>query len=384
MLPIKIQLPDSFFKEETKCGFTITRQSKELMAVLLDLLVEFDSVCRKNGLKYMLDSGTLLGALRHDGFIPWDNDVDVVMLREEYDKLIKIAPEVFKQPYYWQDNETDPGSLRRHGQLRNSATTCILRSEMEGDKPLCTFNQGAFLDVFIMDAVPDEEEELCEFSKELTRQISLQWELKQLYFRNGCDKWIEDAILKGMRSFESYVAQYNGKGCQRVANISLIPVRKDNTFFDRKLFEEFEDYTFEGYRFMGPKDADAILTGYYGDWHKFVIGNDSHGDLLMDMHRPYTDYLAGFRMEDKDVHPLSEIILQRDDLRTECEDTKQKLYRAWRDYESEHSMVLKEKEMKEAVQNALEDTRKQLARLQEEHHRVITSRCWRYTKIFRR
>ena len=128
-LPIKIHLPDGFLDEEIRNGYTISHEMKEIWAVELDLLVEFDRVCKENGLKYFASCGTKLGAVRHHGFIPWDDDVDVMMLRDEYDKLCKIAPQLFAYPYFFQTEETDKGSARGHAQLRNSKTTAILKSE---------------------------------------------------------------------------------------------------------------------------------------------------------------------------------------------------------------------------------------------------------------
>ena len=153
-LPIKIHLPDGFLDEEIRNGYTISHEMKEIWAVELDLLVEFDRVCKENGLKYFASCGTKLGAVRHHGFIPWDDDVDVMMLRDEYDKLCKIAPQLFAYPYFFQTEETDKGSARGHAQLRNSKTTAILKSEAR----MCyKYNQGIFLDIFPLDNIPDDE-----------------------------------------------------------------------------------------------------------------------------------------------------------------------------------------------------------------------------------
>ena len=84
-------LPESFFNEEIICNFKVTKERKKLFAVLLGILLKIDYVCKKHGIKYFIYGGTLIGALRHGGFIPWDDDLDIAMLRDDYDKFMKTS-----------------------------------------------------------------------------------------------------------------------------------------------------------------------------------------------------------------------------------------------------------------------------------------------------
>ena len=315
-LPINISLDQTFFKEEENSGFLVTHQSKLLWAVILDLMVQFDSVCKEHKIKYCLDSGSLLGAVRHGGFIPWDNDADVIMLRSEYERFCKIAPKAFKHPYFWQTNDTDPGTMRRHGQLRNSMTTCILESEMANGKPRYLFNQGVFLDVFILDEVPDDANELKLFRKDLQYFMPLLWDLKEYYFASDGSTWIKVAQQQAYNKFEATVSRYNGTGQKRIANISLKPQRKETMFFTRELYEDTAKYCFEGFSFPGPRDYETILKGHYGDWHQLVIGDDAHGGVFFDANHSYTDYLCQTASIDSvsEGHPILKLYLQRDSL----------------------------------------------------------------------
>ena len=129
MVPLKITLPEHFLDEEERCGYVVSHEMKKVWAVMLDLLAEFDRVCKKNNLNYQASWGTLLGAVRHKGYIPWDDDMDVQMFREDYDKLCTIGPSEFRHPYFFQSKITDPGAGSFFCILRNSETTALSSSE---------------------------------------------------------------------------------------------------------------------------------------------------------------------------------------------------------------------------------------------------------------
>ena len=94
-----LQFEESFFEGETRNDFYIEPMMKRCWAASLEVLAEIDRICKKHGIRYFADWGTLLGAVRHKGFIPWDDDIDITMLRPDYQKFMQIAPGEFKEPF---------------------------------------------------------------------------------------------------------------------------------------------------------------------------------------------------------------------------------------------------------------------------------------------
>lgn len=123
---------------------------KEHQAVLLELLEEFDRVCKKHDIPYMLFAGTALGAIRHHGFIPWDDDLDIAMLREDYDKLMHLDLSEWNDAYYLQREYSDHWPIH-FSKLRKNNTTCL---EKYHPKDAQT-HQGIYIDVFPIDNASD-------------------------------------------------------------------------------------------------------------------------------------------------------------------------------------------------------------------------------------
>ena len=127
-------------------------QLRSLQKTELELLVEFDRICRKHHITYSIDGGTLLGAVRHKGFIPWDDDADVILNRWEYEKFIKIVDqELDTDRFYYQDMNRTVGYRWGYGKLRRK-DTLFVRENQE----YLPYDQGIFLDVFVCDPVPEK------------------------------------------------------------------------------------------------------------------------------------------------------------------------------------------------------------------------------------
>ena len=139
-------------ESEEICGYFVTEQQKKIWNIEINILVEFMRVCNKNNLKFFVAHGTLLGAVRHKGFIPWDDDIDVNMPRKDFDKLVKISKKEFEQPFFFQVVSNDKNSFSGTGKLRISSAT-----GMDFQDIGINTNNGLFIDVFPMDGIIENE-----------------------------------------------------------------------------------------------------------------------------------------------------------------------------------------------------------------------------------
>lgn len=120
---------------------------REAQLIMLEMLVEFDALCKKHNLRYWLDSGTLLGAVRHEGFIPWDDDIDLSMPIEDYEKFQEIAQTELSSDIFFQTKETDKDFLFDYSKLRSNKASIV--EFHEKDKEI-NYHQGVFVDIFPM------------------------------------------------------------------------------------------------------------------------------------------------------------------------------------------------------------------------------------------
>ncbi len=289
-----MQLDPDFLLEEERCGFTVSADMKKVWAVQLDLLERFQEVCHRHNLKFFASGGTLLGAIRHKGYIPWDDDIDIMMMREDYEKLLTIAPQEFTAPYFFQTAWNDKNYSRGHAQLRNSNTTAILPSE-NGRFP---FNQGIFIDIFPTDAVPDDEEAFAAQRKKI-KFFEKLLKVTVRYPANPHKTPIKNLIHAvaslipyrwSFKQLEKACTRYNGQGMKRVGLISFL-ADDDRLIFPANAFERIETVPFENITIDIPADYDTLLSHQYGDYMTMKQVNSYHGGVIFDTERSYLDYL---------------------------------------------------------------------------------------------
>ena len=302
---MKLEIDKSFYQEEVRCGYTVSAKMKKIWAIELDLLFQLQQVCEKYGIQYFASGGTILGAERHKGMIPWDDDIDIMMLRDQYDKRCTHADE-FEEPYFFQTFETDRGYFRGHAQLRMSGTTAIVRDEL--DKGY-TFHQGIFIDIFPLDNVPRDR---TLWRRQIERIDMFREQAKILYrTTEGFDPSQASGLRRAAHMvapvlslvysyrtayalFERECRRYNNRNTRYVGKISFVP--EGLKMYDlRSEFDGAVYLDFEMLKVPVPKGYKLHLRRQYGDYHKFVIGTADHGGLIFDPDTPYQEWLRNYR-----------------------------------------------------------------------------------------
>ena len=298
MVNLKLQLPDHFLEEEVRCGYTVSKEMKKVWAVELDLLYEFQRVCKKYGLQYYATDGTMLGAVRHAGIIPWDDDIDVMMLREQYEILCTHKDE-FQYPFFFQDSETDVGYYAGHAKLRNSLTTAIQTRTLPRGRE---YNQGIFIDIFPIDRMPDDkvlrrrQAKRIKRYKRWTRKIYYAISSPATSFPRRVRKilyTIMDSLYSHKRlfkKFEKACIQYNNTPTERSAKLSLnsehYRLSQPNSDFNSFIMMDFEMLQVPVFT-----NYDAWLTNRYGDYKTPDTNGNYHGDMIFDPDVPYDIYI---------------------------------------------------------------------------------------------
>lgn len=240
---------------------------RSIQSVLLELLCEVRRVCELAGIRYTIIAGTMLGAVRHEGFIPWDDDADVAMFRDEYEAFRRVCDKYLdKTRFYFQDHTCTEGYRWGYGKLRRKNSSYVIC----GTEKL-PYEQGIWIDIFPLDYIPDSwsGRALCNFHCFIIRKL--------MYSEAG--KYREKSFIKrimytGMSQipfrtvllhFERYIRRRNNKRTSWV-RILTFPTPDHKYGYLSKWYEEPADITLEGEVFAGVRDYDEYLTFKFGNY----------------------------------------------------------------------------------------------------------------------
>ena len=271
---------------------------KELWVIQLELLQKFSEVCDKYHLKWYADGGTLLGAVRHGGYIPWDDDIDIIMPYEDYICLCSHA-ETFQEPYFLQTWQTQDGFRPYACKLRKSHTTAY--DSLESHFPE-NWHRGVFIDIFALCNIPDSSilAGTQWFFMKCIRALYLGYEAGRDHKIVTDRKWL-DWIIKVVYSLISRVCNYRHLAdryvsiggwqkvpCKRCGPMIFSPGNKrliwKTDWFSRKI-----DLPFMNIEIPCPAGYDGRLKCQYGDYITPVNTPTTHGRLKIDPKHSYQE-----------------------------------------------------------------------------------------------
>lgn len=268
----------------------------ELQKAELNLFCCFAEICKKLSLNYFLVCGSALGAARHGGFIPWDDDFDVGMYREDYNKFMELAPALIPDGIFLQTYKTDPAFPYVFAKLRNSNTTFVqsLMSNLD-------INHGIYIDIFPLDGYPEkhaEQRKLAIKKSHFLRQLNCAFNVQPKTLRGrvsvslfrllGCHKRTSKILAK----YEAAISRYPLKDTAVVCNHGTWYGERD--YIAAEYYGMGSDAIFEGIPVRVPEQCDKYLSSLYGDWRTLPPvekRKPSHDCEFCDTKKPYTQYV---------------------------------------------------------------------------------------------
>lgn len=285
------------FDEEIRCEFKVSSERKKIWACLLDLLSVVDRICKENDIQYYAIGGTLLGAVRHQGFVPWDDDLDIAMLRKDYNRFLDIAQKELSGKYFLQTTLSDVNYYKEHARLRNSTTTGICEHyELHG----C--NNGIFLDILPLENYRNNmfgkiRSNVCRIlGRALTVKIH-----HNTRSRNSIRSHLIYGVsflfdVKRTHCLREWLETKNSKGRTELVTLGDVyysMYSREKLTFQRKDFDSVIELPFENGTIPAPAGYENVLSKEYGDYMKFPPPEKrgQFHNIIFDPETPYVDYI---------------------------------------------------------------------------------------------
>lgn len=253
---------------------------EERKAIQLEILSAVDKFCKENSINYSLGYGTLLGAVRHKGFIPWDDDIDLVMLREDYEKFERDFPNEYLGKYVFLSTNKYPNWHLPFGKLADNRTLIQERKAQ-------TIPHGINIDIFPLDDVPEDEETFLRFKKKMQflmacHRIKIFKITKESSLRNRMlGRLLKFVLLPVsqsslLRNIIKLSKSYNGKEHSRVYYNPSIDKSKS---LKKALFSNYSSVVFEEQEFLSIQDTHSYLVAMYGKNYMTPPPEEKRGTL---------------------------------------------------------------------------------------------------------
>lgn len=263
---------------------------------LLDILKWFNSFCEENNLRYYLIGGTMLGATRHQGFIPWDDDIDVGMPRDDYNKLAEILSCQTNEKYVLETPETlEKDYYYPFSKIYDTTTTLIENTKYK-------IKRGVYIDLFPIDGIGDSLEESYKNYKEINRLYDLLLtrvtgiRKGRRFYKNVATvimQSIPECIINNKKILHKLICASQKRKFEDSAFVgNLCGAWRYKEIMPKELFGKPTKILFEGIEVYGVEKPEEYLNYLYGDWEKLppVEKQISHHDfILLDLNKSYID-----------------------------------------------------------------------------------------------
>lgn len=281
---------------ECMVDFVPTEELLKLQKIELGILKEFKRVCEKYNIRYCAEGGTLLGAARHHGFIPWDDDIDVLMKWEDYKLFREVVTMELKAPYVFQDYTIDNYfDISPMARIRNSLTTGCTKWEFENVMS-SSYNRGIFIDIWVVFPIPAEE-----MRNERKAKINSCWRAirgwnaeqnenngKTSSYVQYLPYWKEVSHNNTILELKNkYIEYCNWEGEYSEMGMTSFRTYDPRYMWNKNMFEYFIELPFEDTTISCPKNFSEFLTKEYGDWRIPVFDGAYHEMVVCDVNTPY-------------------------------------------------------------------------------------------------